>query len=149
MNGLSLCLLTPDADAPLMTPRSVSHCELGFRRQFMCRKIKPVVYYHYNMMHGYDAWTGRHKEFPEMHLTFTKLRLLLSGWFCRRLPLGAEIAQVKIMLFIPYHPLSPHLSSSLLIFHEKEMFRLGVLPCLDLCRSISFHVVGFQQDLLT
>ena len=29
MNGLLLCSLTPDADAPLMTPRSALYCELG------------------------------------------------------------------------------------------------------------------------
>ena len=31
MNGLPLRPLTPDADAPLMTPRPESYCELGFR----------------------------------------------------------------------------------------------------------------------
>ena len=31
MNGLPLRSLTPDADAPLITRRSASYCELGFR----------------------------------------------------------------------------------------------------------------------
>ena len=29
MNGLQICWLTPDVDAPLMTPRSALYCELG------------------------------------------------------------------------------------------------------------------------
>ena len=31
MNGLPLRSLTPDADAPLLMPRSASYCELGIR----------------------------------------------------------------------------------------------------------------------
>ena len=33
---------------------------------------------------------GQHEEFPEMRITFVKLQLWPSGWFCVRLPLGAE-----------------------------------------------------------
>ena len=30
---------------------------------------------------------------------------------------------------------------------EKELFRLVVLPCFDLCRSKSFHVLGLIPAL--
>ena len=32
MKGLPLCSLTPDPDAPLMTSRSATYCELGLNK---------------------------------------------------------------------------------------------------------------------